>query len=79
MKYGFKFTCTEVLDDESDEVETYDGPSDNSDTYVDYEEKNYKQKILNMWYSKIQFIFHTKGSHESYENQKNIYKSTKGI
>ena len=41
--------------------------------------KNYKQKILNMWYSKIQFIFHTKGSHESYENQKNIYKSTKGI
>ena len=45
MKYGFKFTCTEVLDDQSDEVGTHDGPADNSDTYVEYEEKTINRKI----------------------------------
>ena len=38
LKYVFKFTYAEVLDDESYEVGPCDGTAVNSDTYLDYEE-----------------------------------------
>ena len=35
--YGLKFTWVEVFDDESEEVVSYCGPVECSDTGVDYE------------------------------------------